>query len=456
MDQLFDVLRKLKEDRNLSSKSESVLRDFIGQEYLTVFSFISSARTFSLRYDKCYSNGYTVTALIDGMSREATILFSPDKNNKIEELKKGELFKESVFFIEYDSLYERPVFGTKQTNRAEALVKPKWVGSKPKEFSVKDVASELDNVPMAVTTNDRRDNYNKSSKKIGEKTYSIEVDGILKIVSDAEAINKEIKEAKNYWVFMPVSNEKWPREFVRYTMRKLPVNDHEKSQAKMHYEHRKGNSWKEKSFNVSAEEACEKLNKLLLGNKFNKTDYKLSLIHNESVSVVVDWGDAMQVAAAKPEDTLELLRSSEKFWSVTLFSDDLSYSDFIQFLNYDDKSEGVLERWRAGIPIQRIFVSPEIAIERAEDYLHRMEYLCPEYYQLIDKKTQANEVFDIDDDKDAVVGCYTKLFGGISIILGIMYFFEPNEAMLAVFVMMLGMTAFIWALGCLVKVSNKT
>ena len=62
----------------------------------------------------------------------------------------------------------------------------------------------------------------------------------------------------------------------------------------------------------------------------------------------------------------------------------------------------------------------------------------------------------MDDDKDAVVGCYTKLFGGISIILGIMYFFEPNEAMLAVFVMMLGMTAFIWALGCLVKVSNKT
>ena len=82
MDQLFDVLRKLKEDRRFSSSSESVLRNFIGQEYLTIFSFISSARTFSLRYDKCYSNGYTVTALIDGMSREATILFSPDKNNK--------------------------------------------------------------------------------------------------------------------------------------------------------------------------------------------------------------------------------------------------------------------------------------------------------------------------------------------------------------------------------------
>ncbi|MFL2451999.1 MAG: hypothetical protein ACJ0IB_08080 [Verrucomicrobiales bacterium] len=456
MDQLFDVLRKLKEDRSLSSKSESVLRDFIGQEYLTDFSFISSARTFSLRYDKCYSNGYTVTALIDGMSREATILFSPDKNNKIEELKKDELFKESVFFIEYDSLYERPVFGTKQTNRAEALVKPKWVDTKPKELSVKEVASELDNVPMAVTGKDRCDNYNKSSKTTGEKNYSIEVDGILKIVSDVDSINKEIKEAKNYWVFMPGPNEKWPREFVSYIISKLPVNDHEKSQAKMHYEHRKGNSWKEKSFNVSAEEACEKLNNLLLGNKFNKTDYKLSLIHNDSVSVVVDWGDAMQVAAATPEDTLKLLRSSEKFWSVNLFSDDLSYSDFIQFLNYDDKSEGVLERWRAGIPIQRIFVSPEIAIERAEDYLHKMEYLCPGYYQLIDKKTQTNEVFDIDDDNDAFVGCYTKLFGGISIILGIMYFFEPNEAMLAVFVMMLGMTAFIWALGYFVKVANKT
>ena len=456
MDQLFDVLRKLKEDRTLSSKSESVLRDFIGQEYLTAFSFISSARTFSLRYDKCYSNGYTVTALIDGMSREATILFSPDKNNKIEELKKDELFKESVFFIEYDSLYERPVFGTKQTNRAEALVKPKWVDTKPKELRIKEVASELDNVPIAVTTNDRHDDYNKSSKTTGEKTYSIEVDGILKIVSDADSINKEIKEAKYYWVFMPGSNEKWPREFVRYTISELPVNDHEKSRGKMLYEHRKGGSWKEKSFNVSAEDACEKLNKLLLGNKFNKTDYKLSLIHNDSFSVVVDWGDAMQVAAANPGDALELLRGSEKFWSLTLFSDDLSYSDFIQFLNYDDKSVGVLERWRAGVPIQRIFVSPEIAIERAEDYLHKMEYLCPGYYQLIDKKTQTNKVFDIDNDKDAVVGCYTKLFGGISIILGIMYFFEPNEAMLAVFVMMLGMTAFIWALGCLVKVANKT
>ena len=179
-------------------------------------------------------------------------------------------------------------------------------------------------------------------------------------------------------------------------------------------------------------------------------------LYNDSVSVVVDWRDAKQVAAANPEDILELLRGSEKFWSLTLFSDDLSYSDFIQFLNYDDRSEGVLERWRAGVPIQRIFVSPEIAIGRAEGYLHKMEYLCPGYYQLIDKKTQTKEVFDISDDNDAFVGCYTKLFGGISIISGLAYFFDPSEVMLFVFVTMLGMTVFIWALGYLVKVANKT
>jgi uncharacterized membrane protein HdeD (DUF308 family) len=84
-----------------------------------------------------------------------------------------------------------------------------------------------------------------------------------------------------------------------------------------------------------------------------------------------------------------------------------------------------------------------------------MEYLCPGYYQFIEKKVQKNEAFDINDDNEAVTGCYTKLFGGISIILGLMYFFDPNEAMLAVFVMMLGMTAFIWALGCFVKLANK-
>ena len=79
-------------------------------EYEANLSFISASRTFSLRYDDSYSNGYTVNALIQGKGCEVNVLFLPVENKKIEELKKGENFEATVYFIEYDSLYERAVF----------------------------------------------------------------------------------------------------------------------------------------------------------------------------------------------------------------------------------------------------------------------------------------------------------------------------------------------------------
>ena len=55
MNELFELIEKLKEERSISSGTQDVFKKFIGKEYEANLAFISASRTFSLRYDDSYS-----------------------------------------------------------------------------------------------------------------------------------------------------------------------------------------------------------------------------------------------------------------------------------------------------------------------------------------------------------------------------------------------------------------
>lgn len=388
MNELFELIEKLKEERSISSGTQDVFKKFIGKEYEANLSFISASRTFSLRYDDSYSNGYTVNALIEGKGCEVNVLFLPVENKKIEELKKGENFEATVYFIEYDSLYERAVFGSNPQIISETVSSPEWINRDiATSEELKSDGSDLDEL-IAAKLNDIEANQ----PTVAADVHSLEVDGKLKLIpaNKVDLIIHEINQAKNSWVFMSGNNQQWSREFFSYIINRVPINEGDKIKPLQLFKHWKDNSWKEQSF-IKAPDASRRL-KLYLENdsKFNDTS-SIKSLPDISIDAELDWSSNRVFEHEEIDDVLTYLKTFSNFWTLTASLGGSGYSDFIQYLRPEIDSEGVFERWRNGEPVLREVMSSELAMKRAEAYLKQKEYLCAAYYQFLEEKNSKDK-----------------------------------------------------------------
>lgn len=108
---LIDTLRDLKENRRLSSESNTIIKPFLGGVFEFTFTFSEASSTYSCRLEDRYSKGKTVVAQFAEFELECAILFPPSENEWVESLSKEQQFNLKVVVLDLDNLYQRVVLG---------------------------------------------------------------------------------------------------------------------------------------------------------------------------------------------------------------------------------------------------------------------------------------------------------------------------------------------------------
>ncbi len=381
---LIQALKKIKEDRLLGSAGAEALQRFVGNQYSTQFSFVSSTRTFSLRHDSSYNSGYTVTCRPEGEEIDVTVLFRPAEDKMVEALSAGEVFESGVSFVEFDSLYQRAVFtgaGTKDVSGgvSEDVVVTgveKEPEPEPHETAI-EAEVKLEPEPEK-RTQEAVKVPSKRQTTLTSQRCTLEIDGEVKEVSQEStgSIIEELRGAENYWVFKPGSQYSWRREFIRYTRQRLSINEDESAKRAHSFEHWKGKGWKEKS-SISPEDACEKMRALLEENQF-ETEHPFKGPRESDLKIEVDWGSPVKQSSGSVEEVIQSLSGANECWVLTNGSDKWVYKEFIQYL-YDEEGIGTYEKWRGGVPVQREKISPEEALKKAKNYLKSEEFVTASY-----------------------------------------------------------------------------
>jgi len=109
--EIMTALRELKEKRLLSSEAEELMKPYEGASFDLRLDFVSSSRSFGSQKDPIYDSGQKVLCAAEKWDVECEVLFSPEDNDLVESLEVGQDFLVTVKFIDYDSLYQRVVFG---------------------------------------------------------------------------------------------------------------------------------------------------------------------------------------------------------------------------------------------------------------------------------------------------------------------------------------------------------
>ena len=109
--EIMTALRKLKEKRLLSSEAEALMKPYEGATFDLRLDFVSSSRSFGSQKDPVYDSGQKVLCTAEKWDVECDVLFSPENNDLVESLEVGQDFLVTVKFIDYDSLYQRVIFG---------------------------------------------------------------------------------------------------------------------------------------------------------------------------------------------------------------------------------------------------------------------------------------------------------------------------------------------------------
>ena len=109
--EIMTALRELKEKRLLSSEAEELMKPYEGATFDLRLDFVSSSRSFGSQKDPLYDSGQKVLCTAEKWDVECDVLFSPEDNDLVESLKVGQDFQVTVKFIDYDSLYQRVIFG---------------------------------------------------------------------------------------------------------------------------------------------------------------------------------------------------------------------------------------------------------------------------------------------------------------------------------------------------------
>ena len=109
--ELMKALQELTEKRLLTSEVEALFEPYQDAVFPLVLSFVSSERSFGSQKDEKYNGGYKVLCNAENWDVKVTILFSPEDNNLVESFGPSQEFEANVRFIDYDSLYQRAIFG---------------------------------------------------------------------------------------------------------------------------------------------------------------------------------------------------------------------------------------------------------------------------------------------------------------------------------------------------------
>ena len=109
--EIMTALRELKEKRLLTSEAQELMKPYEGATFDLRLDFVSSSRSFGSQKDPVYDSGQKVLCTAEKWDVECEVLFSPEDNDLVESLEVGQDFLVTVKFIDYDSLYQRVIFG---------------------------------------------------------------------------------------------------------------------------------------------------------------------------------------------------------------------------------------------------------------------------------------------------------------------------------------------------------
>ncbi|MFP6854776.1 MAG: hypothetical protein VB980_03255 [Opitutales bacterium] len=108
---MFETLADLAVNRHLPAEAEKKLVSFRRKEFSPNLEFVSASRTFGNRFDPVYEQGYAVICKPAGETFEISVLFPPGENDRVDALSPGDPFETKVTLLDFDTLYQRAVFG---------------------------------------------------------------------------------------------------------------------------------------------------------------------------------------------------------------------------------------------------------------------------------------------------------------------------------------------------------
>ncbi|MCH2026706.1 MAG: hypothetical protein MK172_13290, partial [Verrucomicrobiales bacterium] len=109
--ELMKALEELTENRLLSSEVEALFEPYQDAVFPLSLSFVSAERSFGSQKDEKYNGGYKVICDAEKWDVKLSLLFGPEDNDLVESFEPGQDFEANVRFIDYDSLYQRAIFG---------------------------------------------------------------------------------------------------------------------------------------------------------------------------------------------------------------------------------------------------------------------------------------------------------------------------------------------------------
>ena len=184
--QIMTALRELKEKRLLSSEAEELMKPYEGATFDLRLDFVSSSRSFGSQKDPLYDSGQKVLCTAEKWDVECDVLFSPADNDLVESLEVGQDFQVTVKFIDYDSLYQRVIFG-KVGSELELLEE---LGEDPDEPITNDLVVEEETVEEVSVETILEEN--DSDSVINEIVEEVPQEPVVEEIIDSESVVEEI------------------------------------------------------------------------------------------------------------------------------------------------------------------------------------------------------------------------------------------------------------------------
>ena len=184
--EIMTALRELKEKRLLSSEAEELMKPYEGATFDLRLDFVSSSRSFGSQKDPLYDSGQKVLCTAEKWDVECDVLFSPEDNDLVESLEVGQDFQVTVKFIDYDSLYQRVIFG-KVGSELELLEELGEVSDEPitNDLVVEEQTVEEVSVETILEEND-------SDSVINEIVEEVPQEPVVEEIIESEPVVEEI------------------------------------------------------------------------------------------------------------------------------------------------------------------------------------------------------------------------------------------------------------------------
>ena len=191
--EIMTALRELKEKRLLSSEAEELMKPYEGATFDLRLDFVSSSRSFGSQKDPLYDSGQKVLCTAEKWDVECDVLFSPEDNDLVESLEVGQDFQVTVKFIDYDSLYQRVIFG-KVGSELELLEELGEVSDEPitNDLVVEEETVEEVSVETILEENDSDSVINEIVEEVPQDPV---VEEIIEPVSVVEEISAPAQES---------------------------------------------------------------------------------------------------------------------------------------------------------------------------------------------------------------------------------------------------------------------